>query len=257
MAESEPSQLVEEFIRSVIASTGRDRLSAELTSDTAIAESILTALLPVAESQFAIEWTTTNGRRVDAGVTAGEREWRVVLSIDEDGIHSAAAIEKPAVFPGVPGGRAVIVNGPSSAGKTTVMTAVVESALTPWVMFDELTFGSLNWAFLIWRDTAPTLAPGFAAGITALASAGNQVILTGTVRSLLEPLRASVPTLSVGLDCPLDVLIERQSGRDDRWGGLTEETQRAHDGWTYDLRFDTSQVSPSQIAAEILRAAGQ
>lgn len=248
---------VHAFLEQVVAAVGQEGLSPSLTTDAALAQSIVDTLEPIADvGGLTIEWATINGRRVDLGATAGGREWRLAMSIDGKGVHSALVLERPELFRGVPGGRAVIVNGPSSVGKTTVMTTIVESSPTPWVMFDELSFGTLKFPFLVWRDRAPTLTPGFVAGIAALAAAGNQVILSssGNGSPMFDGMRSTVPALSVALDCPLEVLIERQSKRTDRWGGLTESTQRNHEGWTYDLRFDTSRVSADDIAAEILRA---
>ena len=233
-------------------------VSSALTPDPVRAAEIVDALAPLtADDRRAVTRLVVNGRRVDFTVIAGDQEWSAVCSIDADGVHSAVAFEWPLPFDGVDGGRAVIVNGPSSVGKTTTMQAVLRIATTPWVAFDELTFGSVAMPFLIWPERAPSLRPGFVAGIAALAAAGNQVITTGSAEySTLAPLRAAVRTVDVALDCPLDVRIERQAGRTDRWGGLTEETDRAHDGWTYDVRFDTSVLSPEEIAERILELVG-
>jgi chloramphenicol 3-O-phosphotransferase len=196
-----------------------------------------------------------NGRRVDVVVVAPPaQEWRVVLEVDDGCLRSVVVFERPPRFVGVDGGRAVVVNGPSSAGKSTVMSAVLKASSTPWVMFDELFFGTVAMPFLIWGDAAPTLRRGFIAGIQALAAAENQVIMTGGDPDEFSQLRSHVPTLAVGLDCPLEVRIARQVARNDRWGGLTEATEDRHVGWSYDLRFDTSLVSPPDIAARILRA---
>lgn len=213
-------------------------------------------LAPVADARDRrVTSVAANGRRVDVVVMAPPaQEWRVVLEVDDDCLRSAVVFERPPRFVGVDGGRAVIVNGPSSAGKSAVMSAVLEASSTPWVMFDELFFGRVAMPFLIWGDAAPTLRRGFIAGIQALAAAGNQVIMTGGDADEFLQLRARVPTVAVGLDCPLEVRIARQAARSDRWGGLTEATEGRHVEWSYDLRFDTSLLSPPEIAARILRA---
>lgn len=146
-----------------------------------------------------------------------------------------------------------MLNGPSSSGKSSVMAALVADAPTPWVAFDELAFGEVRMEYRIWRDSAPTLPVGFLAGITALAAAGNQVILSAGGRSSdhFAPLRATVPTLDVGLHCPLEVLVERQRGRADRWGGLAESQAGVHQGWRYALEFDSASTSAAEIAASI------
>ena len=65
-----------------------------------------------------------------------------------------------------------------------------------------------------------------------------------------------MPTLVVGLDCPLEVRVARQRARSDRWGGLTEETHDAHAGWRLDVRYDTSVLSAREIADRILERCG-
>lgn len=211
-----------------------------------------------ASTGLEVTWLVVNGHRLDATVlSAGGREWRVVLGTD-DGVtvRYFHAVEKPRRFDGVPGGRAVILNGPSSAGKSTLMQQLQADATTPWVMFDELSFGSVPSGYLIWRDTAGPLRRGFLAGIAALAAEGNQVVLSagGFPQQDFVNAFAAVPTLYVGLDCALDVLVERQRGRDDRWGGLAEGSLGCHDGWRYDVRLDSGRASPGELAAEIFRA---
>ena len=247
--------LLDEVIRS--AGGGADR-SAALTVDPERAAEILEALGPVASATGReVTWVAVNGRRVDATVVApGGREWRLACSIDGDGVHSASVFERPRRFEGVPGGRAVIVDGPSSVGKSTVMSAVAARSTTPWVVFDEPSFGVVALPFLIWPETAPSLQSGFVAGMAGLAAAGNQVI-TSTGRlgpSDFEPLLRAVPaTIVVRLDCPLEVRVARQAGRTDRWGGLTEGSDDEQlGGWSPDLRFDTSCVTAGEIADRIL-----
>lgn len=248
---------VEQLLEELVSALALEGLSAQLTTDPVRADAIVNTLDELAAAPGRrIDWSTIHNRRVDATIATPEREWRIACSIDGAGVHSASAFERPRPFDGVPGGRAVIVTGPSSAGKTTVMRAVVDAADTPWVMFDELFFGTVAWPFLIWPDRSPQLRSGFIAGITALAAAGNQVILTGggaAGSEELQPLVGTVPTLIVGLDCPLEIRVARQRARDDRWGGLTEESNDSHQGWVLDARFDTSKLAPEEVARSILR----
>lgn len=250
-------EAVERLLGQVVDRAGATGLSAALTTDPRRAEEIADVVGPIAQlAESSIDEVSVNGRRVDVVVRTPDRECRLVLSIDSDGVHAASAWERPPYFAGVPGGRAVIVNGPSSAGKSTAMDAVLAASSTPWVKFDELSFGTIDLRLLIWRDRAPTLLPGFVAGIAALAAEGNQVILTagGLASAMFDELRRRVPTLDVGLDCPLEVRVNRQSRRPDRWGGLTESDPDSHEGWSYGLRFDTTTTSPGEIAAGILAA---
>jgi len=248
---------VVELLRDLVDALGDARLRPELTTDPVRAEEIVRTLAEAATARARrIEWVVINHRRVDATIISGDREWRLACSIDGEGVHSASAFEKPAPFDGVLGGRAVIVTGPSSSGKSTVMRALIDAAETPWVMFDEPFFGEVSWPFLIWPDRSPTLRQGFIAGITALAAGGNQVILSaGGQRGPsdgLEQLIVTVPTLIVGLDCSFDVRVARQQSRPDRWGGLTESSDETHKGWDLDARFDTSTLTADEVARRIL-----
>ena len=216
---------------------------------------------PIAMSPgLTVTWSGVNGSRVDCGLAStDDREWRVVYTTD-DGEHmgSLHVIQRPDPFPGVPGGRAVVVHGPSSAGKSSLMTAISFVSRTPWVMFDEASFGSHPIGYAIWPETAPTLRPGFLAGIAALATAGNQVI-SSSARHPQDEWRqvfgaAGVPVLFVGLECPMDVLVDRQGGRFDRWGGLAESCVDYHAGWEHDLVLDSSTMTPHELAGAVVEA---
>ncbi len=74
-----------------------------------------------------------NGERVDVVARSGADEWRVVFGANETGIVEwVDVIARPPVLVPVPGGRAVIVNGPSSSGKSTVLRALRNEGAT-WV----------------------------------------------------------------------------------------------------------------------------
>jgi chloramphenicol 3-O phosphotransferase len=247
---------VETFLLEVGVAAGHPPAHAALTPDPDRAAEVVAVLAPVAmATPRRIAWLAVNGRRVDARVVAGDREFWVVCSIDDHGVHAATAIERARPFAGVPGGRVVIVHGPSSAGKSTVIAAVQARAGSPWVAFDELSIGAIAPPYLVWPETAPTLRTGVIAAIAALAEAGNQVITTGGGAPPVEfaPLLALEHTLVVGLRCPLDVRRRRQAARQDRWGGLTEEDGDVDEGWRDDVRFDTSEVAAADIADAILR----
>ena len=61
--------------------------------------------------------------------------------------------------------------------------------------------------------------------------------------------------MRVGLDCDVETLVERERGREGRWGGLAAGSLCDHDGWCYDARFDTTRTSAKEIAVRVLRAA--
>jgi chloramphenicol 3-O phosphotransferase len=225
----------------------------------ATAPEVAAALAPIAATAEAdISWVGINTSRVDVGVNGPEdQEWRVVFITDDARtVTNLWVFERPLPFPGVPGGRAVIVNGPSGAGKSSLMNQIWSDDTTPWVLFDEVNYGLVKSPYLIWPDTAGPLHRGFVAGIAALAQAGNQVMLasSGLAQSVFRDAFRGVPTLYVGLDCPLEVLLERERGRDGRWGGLAAGSVGAHDGWTYDLLLDSYNLTLEQLADEVRRA---
>jgi chloramphenicol 3-O-phosphotransferase len=214
-------------------------------------------LEPLAEApDLVVSWSGVNRQRVDAVVTSSSGEWRIVYFVSDSGrIGPVHLYEKPAPFEGLPrGGLAVVVNGPSGSGKSTLMRAVLDAAEEPWVIFDEPPIGTVSQPYLIWPEAAPTLHRGFFRAIAALAAEGNYVALSaaGFPFELVRDLFASGPAIFVGLDCPLDVLLQREDGRTGRWGGLAESSLSVHEGWRYDLRFDTSLESPSAMARGVL-----
>jgi hypothetical protein len=138
-APSDGRARVERFLATVAEATTDPSMQSTLTPDPRRAAEVVAMLEVVAGFEDAVvELIGLNGTRVDVKVTAADREWWVVLAMDRDGVHWATQAEKPGVFAGVTGGCAVLLRGPSSVGKSTLMTAVCERARSPWVRFDEL-----------------------------------------------------------------------------------------------------------------------
>jgi chloramphenicol 3-O-phosphotransferase len=165
---------------------------------------------------------------------------------------------RPRRFDGVTGGCAVVVNGPSGSGKSSVLAVMADRSPLPWVMFDEPVVGAVAQPYLIWRDRAPGLHRGFLDAIAAVARRGNLVGFSaaGHPAGDIDAAMRGITTVRVGLDCELPILLERERGREGRWGGLVESSLNVHDGWRYDRRFDTGRQRPSAIAAEILELVG-
>ena len=226
--------------------------------DPAVRREIEKRLVDVRTARGAsVTWWGINGTRVDFGVRAQEDEWRIVYGIDDDELVDWLSVyRRPHPFDGVVGGRAVIVNGASGAGKSWLLDALQRQSQFPWVVFDEPVLGSVNQSYLIWRDQAGVLHRGFLEGIAALARAGNLVAVAaaGHPQSLFEEVFAGVVVLFVGLDCDIDTLLARERGREGRWAGLAAASVGVHEGWSYRLTFDTAHWSSDDIAGEVLRA---
>jgi chloramphenicol 3-O-phosphotransferase len=123
------------------------------------------------------------------------------------------------------------------------------------VIFDEPEhIGTVQPEYLIWRDRAPALHRGYLDAIAAMARAGNDVALPAAGHRQAEFVDAfgDVRIRTVGLTCDLEVLVERER-RSGRWGGIAAESLGVHDGWTYDIEFDTTHSpDPLDLARQIV-----
>lgn len=168
-------------------------------------------------------------------------------------------------------GRVVLLNGPSSAGKTSIATALVELLPTPWLNVPV----DLLHAVRSRPDLAQPPAPGDAMGpddwqqvfrrtragyhrvLAGLAAAGNDVVGDHV---LSEPWRIAdllnvldgTPALLVHVTAPLEELERRERARGDREVGaarLQYEAVFAHGDC--DLLLDTSGLTARQAAARV------
>ena len=160
----------------------------------------------------------------------------------------------------------VVLNGTSSSGKTSIARAFQERA--PGV-FLNLSIDTILYTLppsVLERmkrgeeRAAPELARAFYACVRELAALGLDLVIDHAVLSQAEGewLAAAVQshrTLVVGLDCPLDVLAERERQRGDRRPGMASaQCERVHRWLTYDLRIDTSVTAPEEAALRIVAA---
>jgi chloramphenicol 3-O phosphotransferase len=195
-----------------------------------------------------------NGARADVRLESAEgRAWLAVLTTDDGQpieLLGATFYERPPNFEERPPGRVVVLNGPSSVGKSSLMETFANAAATPWACHDEPMFGRLATKFLAWPGAAGPVTDGFLAALAAGARAGNQFIVSaaGIEQDRFRRALVGVPTVYVGLGAPLDVLLERQLSQADKFGGLAQESVDIHDHWAYDLRIDTSSREPADAA---------
>jgi chloramphenicol 3-O-phosphotransferase len=219
------------------------------------------SLQPIADATgVEIRWLGVNGPRADAEIVSEDRrEWRVVFMTDDTTrVKELWVFRRPEPFQGVEGGRAIVVDGAVGAGKSTLMQRFAESEDNPWVVFDEVNFGRIHTSHLIWQEACGPLYRGFLAGIAALAAEGNQVIMpsSGLPQQMFLDALAAIPTLYVGLECNLPVLMERNRAREGRWAGLTEKSFEGFggNGWRFDLLLDSSALGPDALVVEVRRA---
>lgn len=163
----------------------------------------------------------------------------------------------------------VVLNGPSSAGKTTLARAFQELAPT---LFLNLSIDSIFAALppsALDRVTAGLTIPGlpfievhdaFYACVRALADAGRDLVIDNavTARAQADCLCAAVEghrVLLVSVTCAPEILNQRERTRGDRHPGLASRQLDTIDRWLdYDLRIDTSERSSTESAQQIINA---
>ena len=184
-----------------------------------------------------------------------------------------------------PRGRIILLNGTSSSGKTTLARALQDRLPDPWIEIgiDRFVFALPRryreqpaWsevfryvpedrpegaAFEI--ETGPLgqrLVSGMHRTAAALAAIGLDVIVDHVLleRAWLDDCRrvwASYAMLTVGVRCPLDVVVQRERTRRDRTlGQAAAQFAVVHRWGGYDLEVDTSVLSPDEAAGRIANA---
>jgi chloramphenicol 3-O phosphotransferase len=167
--------------------------------------------------------------------------------------------------------RIVVLNGPSSSGKTAVARAFQE--LAP-ALFLNISIDTILYALppsILERmqrgeknEGLPflDLVRAYCASVRAIAETGQDLIIDHavTTRAEAELLLAAVEghaTLFVGLRCATQLLAEREGLRGDRRPGLAEsQLDRVHQWLQYDLEIDTAATTPEDAARQILEALG-
>ena len=160
----------------------------------------------------------------------------------------------------------IVLNGTSSSGKTSIARAFQELAPTTCLNFsidailDTLPRKALE-RITSGADVAdlhvPELVRAFYVCVRELLALGHDLIIDHAVTAryhldLLLQATSSHRVLLVGLDCPVEILRERESARGDRTIGMAEQQARRIHSWLeYDLLLDTSTTTPDAGAARI------
>lgn len=161
-------------------------------------------------------------------------------------------------------GKIIIINGPSSSGKTTLSLALQKQISIPFIRFsfdlfienkilprDQIDRGTFSWPAM-----RPAVFDGLHRCVPALASAGNNVIFDhiieteGWLHDLVRYL-ADFDVFFVGLHCSLEELERRETQRGDRRiGSCLTDAQFVHDFRTYDLELNSEK--PAEVNAKNL-----
>ena len=184
-------------------------------------------------------------------------------------------------------GRIILLNGSSSAGKTTLARAIQVERSEPWfhLALDQFRDGmppayrglnsppgtpgarGLNVVpvdldgervtAIRFGDVGQRMLRGMHRAIAAFAAAGNDVIVDDlfleedTIDDYLDAL-ADFWVLFVGVHAPLDVVQQREAGRAGRFPGTALSHFRAvHAHGHYDLEVDTHRGDARACAAEV------
>lgn len=162
----------------------------------------------------------------------------------------------------------VVLNGGSSAGKTSIGRCLQRLLPRPWLLIgvDDLIDVAPSWLIsygpdgeVILGDQWRAVETAWSRGVAEMARAGvgviiDDVFLDGTVSQ--ERTRASLAGLEVlwvGVQCDPDIAAERERARGDRPVGMAAgQALRVHDDVTYDVVVDSGVHSAEECARMIV-----
>ena len=160
---------------------------------------------------------------------------------------------------------AILLNGTSSSGKTSIARAIQKMASIPFLYASVDAFTDMfDWDVIagaeLWQECDQAGVAIFHRSLPALLSTRFPVVIDHVLehrhwhQECHEALQGH-KVLSVGVHCPLELLREREKARGDRGIGLAErQYPRVHRHGGYDLEVDTSKLSPNECAQHILEA---
>jgi len=164
-------------------------------------------------------------------------------------------------------GKIILINGASSAGKTTLSRALQNKLEEPFWHFSidhlrearVLPMERIKSGEFAWPSMRPAFFEGFHRSLPALAAAGNNLIVEHIVETeawmaRLVQLLAPFDVFFVGLHCPLPELERRERARGDRRIGEAYDDQRkVHSFGVYDLELEATD-SPDLNVSTVISA---
>jgi chloramphenicol 3-O phosphotransferase len=150
-------------------------------------------------------------------------------------------------------GKIIIINGPSSSGKTTLALALQQKLDIPFLRFSfdlfldhkSLPLEQIRRDQFAWELMRPSVFTGIHQCLPALASAGNHIIFDHIIETKgwlhhLISLVANFDVFFVGLHCSLPELERREILRGNRRPGeALADYQTVHSITSYDLELDS------------------
>ena len=152
-------------------------------------------------------------------------------------------------------GKIIVINGPSSSGKTTLALALQKQLDLPFIRFSfdlfldhkALPSEQIKSGRFSWDQIRPAVFRGVHQCVPALATAGNNVIFDHIIETKamlyeLVPLLSALDVFFVGVHCSLPELERREMQRGDRRSGeARQDFQAVHNITTYDLEINSEQ----------------
>lgn len=156
-------------------------------------------------------------------------------------------------------GSIILLNGASSAGKTTLCKNVRDIIPAPFIHFslDFIMFDAdvlpknrnVPELGITWKQMRPNIFEGFYRCLPALLSAGNNLLVDVIIenenqKERLLDLLTDYDAFFVGVHCSLKVLQEREiMRRDRRIGDAEQDFKTVHTFLTYDLEINSEESS--------------
>ncbi len=156
-------------------------------------------------------------------------------------------------------GKVILINGASSAGKSTLAAAVRDQLPEPFLRFSfDLFIDSYALPKLEqddWRKIRPAVFAGYHRCWPALASAGNNLLIDHIIEQKawhteLQALLTGYDLFFVGLHCALPELERREKARGDRGiGDAKKDLSFVHQFAQYDFELQSEDGLETNVEA--------
>jgi len=154
----------------------------------------------------------------------------------------------------------ILINGPSSAGKSSISKLLKQRLKAEVVALDDFIPDNLDEP--LWEDDVYGLMPEMCCRVTELFSQGADVIVDHVITSarIYDALLSAAEgqaVIRVLVSCDLSVLKEREKARGNRYQGAAEITlEYLYPKTGYDVVIDTGVMTAEQAAEEIAARVG-
>ncbi len=179
-----------------------------------------------------------------------------------------AAMNSTAAMTGAAPGKIILVNGPSSAGKSSLAQRLQRVIPGPFWNYSIdhllrgtiLPWGRIEGADFRWPELRPQVFEGFHRSLPAFAQAGNNLIVDYIVetrewRDRLLELLDGLDVFFVGLHCDLPELERREATRGDRRiGEARADFATTHRLCSYDLELDSTSTPVDEMVEVLVNA---